>query len=389
MNNLIRKRGRKWYVDFMYQGVRVREAVGKDKKLALKVANKRLNQLIEGKFFDNLNKQVKTTLKEYSQIYLNEYSKLRNRQSTHKRNIASVKALNKRLGNYQLIQIDLNKVEWYAQQRIKDESSTRPGKKVTGTCANREVYCLSKIYKQAIKQKLVYKNPVKGYEPFRENKRNEYLSIEEVHKFIETARDYIKRFVIIAVTTGLRTSNILNLRWEQINLNTNTISISGSEIKNGEDLTLPIMPLLLNELQKIPKEKQKGYVICRENGQPYKDIRGSFKADLLKAGITRNIRKHDLRHTFGSQSAMAGINAFTLKELMGHKTLETTQRYTHLSIVHKKMEIEKLEIRLNNNETMPETITLKELNILLGQNTTAMKKIKNYLKSKQQSLIPA
>ena len=66
-----------------------------------------------------------------------------------------------------------------------------------------------------------------------------------------------------------------------------------------------------------------------------------IKNTLKKAGIT-NFRFHDLRHTFASHLAMQGVDIPTFKDLMGHKTLEMTMRYAHLSPSHKQNAVEKL-----------------------------------------------
>jgi len=74
-------------------------------------------------------------------------------------------------------------------------------------------------------------------------------------------------------------------------------------------------------------------------GKPLTDIRLSFKAACRKAGI-EDFRFHDLRHTFASHLVMNGVDLTTVKELLGHKTLAMTLRYSHLSQGHKKRAVE-------------------------------------------------
>ncbi len=77
-------------------------------------------------------------------------------------------------------------------------------------------------------------------------------------------------------------------------------------------------------------------------GKPYKDIRVAFHTALKRAKI-KDFRFHDLRHTFASHMVMAGVDLSTVKELLGHKTLEMTNRYAHLAPNHKIRAIEVLD----------------------------------------------
>ena len=82
--------------------------------------------------------------------------------------------------------------------------------------------------------------------------------------------------------------------------------------------------------------------------KPYKDLKRGFKRALLRSGID-HCRFHDLRHTFASQLVMAGIDITTVKELMGHKSLKMTMRYSHLAPEHKQKAVDKLDTVLNGH----------------------------------------
>jgi len=82
------------------------------------------------------------------------------------------------------------------------------------------------------------------------------------------------------------------------------------------------------------KHPESAYVFCTKTGKPYTDIRKPFARSLKRAGIT-NFRFHDLRHSFASQLAMAGVDLNTIRDLMGHQSTRMTIRYAHLSPSHK------------------------------------------------------
>ncbi|MBU1913169.1 MAG: site-specific integrase [Candidatus Omnitrophica bacterium] len=85
----------------------------------------------------------------------------------------------------------------------------------------------------------------------------------------------------------------------------------------------------------VPKHTESPYVFCDKDGKPYHDIRKSFWTALKKSGIL-NFRFHDLRHTFASQLVMSGVDINTVRELLGHKDIRMTLRYSHLSQDYKR-----------------------------------------------------
>jgi len=89
---------------------------------------------------------------------------------------------------------------------------------------------------------------------------------------------------------------------------------------------LPINDTLHRILSEMPEKS--GYVFG--NGKPITDVKHSFTSACRKAGIT-DFRFHDLRHTYASHLAMRGVHIRALQELLGHKTLAMTQRYSHLA----------------------------------------------------------
>jgi integrase len=83
-------------------------------------------------------------------------------------------------------------------------------------------------------------------------------------------------------------------------------------------------------------------VFCSHKGTPYRSFRSAFELAVRKAGL-ENFTFHDLRHTFASRLVMAGVDLPTVKELMGHKDITMTLRYTHLSSDHKQRAVRALE----------------------------------------------
>ena len=86
-----------------------------------------------------------------------------------------------------------------------------------------------------------------------------------------------------------------------------------------------------------------------KTGKPLTDIKKGFHTALRRAGI-HDFRFHDLRHTFASQLVMAGIDITSVKELLGHKSLTMTMRYSHLSPGHKRKAVHVLDRLMEKQE---------------------------------------
>ena len=93
------------------------------------------------------------------------------------------------------------------------------------------------------------------------------------------------------------------------------------------------------------KEVSKSEYVFSENGNPYGDVKTGWWS-ALKKGKMEGFRFHDLRHTFGSRLGMAGVDIRTIQELMGHKDIKMTMRYSrysHPTPEHMKKAVEVLE----------------------------------------------
>lgn len=99
-------------------------------------------------------------------------------------------------------------------------------------------------------------------------------------------------------------------------------------------------------MTRLLSQRQGEYVFCDENGKPCVNIQNGFKAACRRARIT-DFRFHDLRHTFASHLVMVGVNLRTVQELMGHKDIKMTMRYSHLSPEHRQEAVGLLDLSLS------------------------------------------
>ncbi len=149
----------------------------------------------------------------------------------------------------------------------------------------------------------------------------------------------LRPIVLTALTTGMHFGEILALTWNDVDFRRRQIHVRDS--KNGEGRVLEMSSTFMDTLQHVRRRPQSPHVFLGRDGRPVIDVRKAFTNACRRADIS-DFRFHDLRHTFASHLVMNGTDLMTVKELLGHKTLQMTLRYAHLSQSHKRQAIEAL-----------------------------------------------
>jgi len=314
----IYKRDKTYYLDFSYHGERVRKAVGTNKKVA-ELAAKETELRIAKEEHLGIFDAKKITLKEFSEDYL-KFSKANKAESSYKRDKLSMKHLTEAFGSRIFAKITTQDIELYKITRRE---------KVSGATVNRELACLSHMFTVAVNWKILTLNPVKNVKKFKEPPgRLRHLTMEELDRLIDSSSETLKPIIIMAYNTGMRKSEILQLKWENVDLASRTITVVKS--KNNEIRVIPINRWLHETLVSLPSYREHKFVFTRKNGECVACIKTAFDNALLRSGIT-DFRFHDLRHTFASHLVMNGENLKTVQQLLGHKDIKMTMRYSHLS----------------------------------------------------------
>jgi len=173
-------------------------------------------------------------------------------------------------------------------------------------------------------------NPIKAVPKLKEPPgRLRYLTLEEINKLLDLCPlppHPLRAIITVALTTGMRKSEILGLKWDYIKPDNRFIILPVS--KNNTVRVIPMNDTLLRSLAELPRESE--FVFWNSRGKHLEDVKRSFGTACRRAGI-ENFRFHDLRHTYASHLAMRGVHMRALQELLGHKDIKMTQRYSHLS----------------------------------------------------------
>jgi integrase/recombinase XerD len=217
---------------------------------------------------------------------------------------------------------------------------------VTRKTINNELICLSAYLTWCAEQKritigarpkLFPKSQVRPQQPTIP------LTADEVARLLDQLDTDKKTIVQLYSLCGLRRTEALNLTVQNIDLDTNLITVTGKGNKTR------IVPIISDNLKqglataidtKItdPKtgeqrnKKQTDHLfISPRTGRPYRDIKKGLKAAAARAGIKKKIGNHLLRHSFGTSAVTAGVNLRSLQAMLGHSDIRMTEIYTTMS----------------------------------------------------------
>jgi integrase len=325
------QKGKNWYIDYYVKGHRKRKKIGTSKKLAEQVL-KDIHVKIAKSEYLGIFEEKSILFEDYAPEYL-AYSKANKAESTYnRRDVLSVNHLSSFFKGRYLFEIKPQMIEEYKSERLK---------KVAPATVNRELTCLKHMFTMAIEWEYIRTNTVKVVKRLKEPPgRLRYLREKEVECLIDKCRKHLRPIVVTALNTGMRKSEILNLRWADVDLKNLRITINNS--KNNERRIVPINKNLHKELSPLLKRANGNFVFSNSYSKPFGSISKGFSAAIKRAGI-EDFRFHDLRHTFGSYMVMQGVDIRTVQQLLGHKDIKMTMRYSHLSPEHVKEAIGRLD----------------------------------------------
>ena len=201
--------------------------------------------------------------------------------------------------------------------------------------ANKIIIFIRRAFNLAIEWDVtgVTTNPAKNLKLLEENNIIErYLTREETQRLIRavnlSSNPYLKFIVPFMLLTGARKSEALKAQWGEFNFNLGIWRIPIS--KNGKARHIPITPRLRELLKSIPNSASNYLFPSPRTERPFKDIYNAWNQARVSADL-KDVRLHDLRHTFASTLVNNGCSLYEVQQLLGHHSIIVTQRYAHLS----------------------------------------------------------
>lgn len=306
----------------------VRESAGTDKKtLAKALLGKREQEMLKAEIV-GLPVQCDITLNEFKDEYLEHAAAMKKPSSLRADNVALNHHLLPVFGRMKLREITPGAVQRYIDRRRL--VTRKNGKRMRAATIRNEVFTLSAIFREAVRRELVQFNPVSRVrKPREDNVIVRYLTPDEDERLFAALAPHLKPIVTAALHTGMRKGELLRLAWADIDFDQRLITVLHT--KSNRKRYIPMNDTLVELLKSLPHSSEDVHVfVNKRTGDIYGDIKTSWKTTMRKAKI-ENFRFHDLRHTFASRLAQAGIPILVIKELLGHNDITTTMRYAHLS----------------------------------------------------------
>lgn len=320
------KRGNKYYLDYYVQGRRIRMSFGDNKQKALDELAMRRAEVLQGR--SHLPPGMDVTFGAFAGEYMEKYS--RGRKRSWLRDETSLKKLIPAFGGFLLREIKPFLIEGYILKRRK---TVRPA------TINRERSLLSNIFTKAIDEGKAAFNPVGKVKRLQEETPPmRLLTLEEIARLLAGCTPYFRPIVLTALHTGMRRGEILDLKWEQVDLGSGWITVLKS--KSGKSRMIPISPVLGETLLALKRSKDSsGYVfISDKTKKPINACQTAWLGALKRSGLD-HFRFHDLRHNFASHLIVSGVDIATVKELLGHSDVAMTMRYAHSAPDTKKQAV--------------------------------------------------
>jgi len=293
-------------------------------------------------------KEPSRSFRELMVIYLE--AKQKSRGFTRLKDAA--KPLLEYFGDSDITQLKESHVEHYIAFRSQS---------VADGTVKREVGALSAAFNHAIKKHhWRIENPcIKAEVPKEPKGRVRWLTHEQAETLLQVARNPVDQkgsslssqykspvlgdFIELALNTGCRKSELLNLKWNHVDLSTRLLYLE--QTKSGEWQTVPINE---DARQALVRRMRLRDEVCPESpwvffhltsafnaevGDKVKSVRKAFSTACKRAGIA-DFHIHDLRHTFASWLVMNGIALFEVSKLLRHSSIQMTERYAHLASDH-------------------------------------------------------
>jgi integrase/recombinase XerC len=221
---------------------------------------------------------------------------------------------------------------------------------ISNVSINRKISSLKAFYKFLLKTKQIEVNPLSKHKalktpkkiqiPFSEEELNKVLHQIQYKEGFEGLRD--KLIIDLFYTTGIRRSELIGLQLKNIDLSNKTIKVMG---KRNKERIIPLLPILLDQIKiyqieraQIQELKDADYFFLLTNGNKLNE---TFVYRLINdyfSNVSEKVKKspHMLRHTFATHMLNHGADLNSIKELLGHSSLASTQVYTHSSLAELK-----------------------------------------------------
>ncbi len=248
------------------------------------------------------------------------------------------KHLNQFLGQKVVEDITPRDIELYKSDRLS---------RVSAHTVNQEIRGMRAFFNRLKTWKVIRENPANGIKQIRiPDTVRPYLSKDDLKMLLQSTNGtQIHDIILFSAMTGMRRGEVLNLKWEDVDLARGTILVRSSlnfSTKGGRIRLLPMNTTVRALLQQSPHRCE--YVFPGERGEKNNGdfISKLFKRAVKACGLNNKLHFHSLRHTFASLLVKEGVSLYHVQKLLGHSSPRITEMYAHLGGVELLSSVERL-----------------------------------------------
>jgi integrase len=339
------RRGKIWWYRFEFCGRRIQESSHcTNKHRAEVIEAKRKTDLAEGRAGIN-RKAPPPRFEDAVQRFL-DWSKYKHRPKTYDLFKLHCETLMRFFRGKWSDQVTPEAVEQFRLARVNEErKNARDGSTVSPATVNRALETLRLIFNY-----LKLKSPTQKEMFFAERERTRVVTVEEELSYLRAASQPLRDVATVILQTGMRPDEVFRIEVPNLDFARRTIFNPSGKTKAAKR-TVPMTGEVLSILQRRAKDARDRWVFSSPAGPgrverpecPIHSVRKAHDAAIRRAGIKDHFRLYDLRHTYATRAAQAGVDVLTLAALLGHTTVQMTSRYVHPSDQHKGDAVKKLE----------------------------------------------
>jgi integrase len=350
------KRGDHYWYEFVFAGRRYRKSTGVgNQRAAGEIERAFRTALAKGEVGITERKKVpsfKAAMADFLAWSNHEHA---SHPATHQRYKISSVALLKHFKDVSLEKITPDEVEKFKTARLSQYKTVRSKEgrkqtknKIQPATVNRELACLRAMFNNVIKADVPVKNPISktAAKALQENnERARVLTFDEQRKYLENATPMLRDVATLMLETGMRPEEVYRIKPENVHLAEGFLLNPYGKTKAAKrriKLTVTAKGVLIKRLEGRKQQSPYLFPHASDPNQPVPKVNSAHDRAVRDSKVTR-FRLYDLRHTWATRAAEAGIDLVTLAAMLGHSKINMVLRYAHPTQEHQTKAMERIE----------------------------------------------
>ena len=340
------RRGKIWWYKFRFEGRRIQESSGfTNRTAALRAEAKRKADLLDRRL-GFARRKLLPKFEEFVPTFL-AWSEQQHRPKTHELHKGNCGTLKRYFGGRWMDEITQGMVDDFKAARLTEKRWQENEERTIGNATvNRALSTLRLMFNYAERCGYQVQNPVRGIEFLDEGSgRMRIVSLEEEIAYLAAASKPLKHIARIILDTGMRPEEVFRIEVANLDLIQKSIFNPFGKTRAARrklTMTDDVFPIL----KELATNAATQFIFPSPDdaSRPIGSVRKAHDAAVRRAKIKPAFRLYDLRHTYATRVAMAGVDLPTLAALLGHTNIQMTMRYVHPAEEHKREATSKLEI---------------------------------------------